>query len=87
MSENKKPNGLKFSPWWITGGIILMFIVLNMLNGSSIQDPTKITSSKFDELLNSGKIEKVIIYNAVQVEAYLTPVALKEKENKEVPGV
>ena len=84
MSENKKPSGLKFSPWWITGGIILMFIVLNMMNGSSIQDPTKITSSKFDELLNSGKIEKVIIYNSIQVEAYLTAVALKEKENKKI---
>ncbi|WP_298121311.1 ATP-dependent zinc metalloprotease FtsH [Flavobacterium sp.] len=84
MSENKKPSGLKFSPWWITGGIILMFIVLNMFNNSSIENPTKITSSKFDELINSGKIEKVIVYNKQTVEAYLTEAALKEKENKKI---
>ena len=84
MSENKKPSGLKFSPWWITGGIIIMFIVLNMFNNSSIENPTKITSSKFDELINSGKIEKVIVYNKQTVEAYLTEAALKEKENKKI---
>lgn len=58
MSENKKPSGLKFSPWWISGAIIFMFVRLNILNGSTMQDPSKISSSKFDELLNSGQIEK-----------------------------
>jgi ATP-dependent Zn protease len=84
MSENKKPSGLKFSPWWITGGIILMFIVLNMVNNSSIENPTKITQSKFDELIQNGKIEKVIVYNKQTAEAFLTPEALKEKDNKKI---
>lgn len=84
MSENKKPTGLKFSPWWITGGIILMFIVLNMFNNSSIENPTKITQSKFDELIQNGKIEKVIVYNKQTAEAFLTPAALKEKDNKKI---
>ncbi|MFY8180700.1 MAG: ATP-dependent zinc metalloprotease FtsH [Flavobacterium sp.] len=84
MSENKKPSGLKFSPWWITGAIILMFVILNILNGSTMQDPSKISSSKFDELLNSGQIEKVIIYNKNQAEAYLTANALKAKANEKI---
>ncbi|WP_298397031.1 ATP-dependent zinc metalloprotease FtsH [Flavobacterium sp.] len=84
MSENKKPSGLKFSPWWISGAVIFMFIVLNMLSGASMQDPAKISSSKFDELLNSGQIEKVIIYNKNQAEAFLTANALKDKANKKV---
>ena len=84
MSENKKPSGLKFSPWWITGAIILMFVILNILNGSTMQDPSKISSSKFDELLNSGQIEKVIIYNKNQAEAYLTAAALKAKANEKI---
>ncbi len=85
MSDNKKPSGLKFSPWWISGALILMFIVLNIFNSSGgIEDPTKISSSKFDELLNSGQIEKVIVYNKVQAEAFLTPAALKDKANKKV---
>ena len=84
MSENKKPSGLKFSPWWISGGVILIFVVLNILGGSSLQDPSKISSSKFDELLNSGQIEKVIIYNKNQAEAYLTAKALKSKANEKI---
>ena len=63
MSDNKKPSGLKFSPWWISGAIIFMFILLNIFSSTSLQDPTIISSSKFDELLNSGQIEKVIVYN------------------------
>ncbi|MEC4005676.1 ATP-dependent zinc metalloprotease FtsH [Flavobacterium sp. SUN052] len=84
MSENKKPVGFKFSPWWISGALILMFILLNIFNSSGIEDPTKISSSKFDALLNSGQIEKVIIFNKIQAEAYLTPAALKDKANKKV---
>jgi len=84
MSENKKPSGLKFSPWWISGAIIFMFVILNILNGSTMQDPSKISSSKFDELLNSGQIEKVIIYNKNQAEAYLTANALKAKANEKI---
>jgi cell division protease FtsH len=84
MSENKKPSGLKFSPWWISGGVILIFVILNILGGSSMQDPSKISSSKFDELLNSGQIEKVIIFNKNQAEAYLTAAALKAKANEKI---
>ncbi len=84
MSDNKKSGGLKFSPWWISGAIIFMFILLNIFNGTSMQDPTKISSSKFDELLNSGQIEKVIVFNKTQAEAYLTAAAQKDKANKKV---
>ena len=84
MSENKKPIGFKFSPWWISGAILLMFVLLNVFNSSGIEDPTKISSSKFDELLNKGQIEKVIVFNRIQAEAYLTAAALKDKANKKV---
>jgi hypothetical protein len=30
----------KISPWWISGIIIAMFIILNIAGGSSIQDPS-----------------------------------------------
>ncbi|HCQ12951.1 MAG TPA: peptidase M41, partial [Flavobacterium sp.] len=55
-----------------------------MMNGSSIQDPTKITSSKFDELLNKGQIEKVNVFNKSDGEAFLTAAALKDKANKKI---
>ncbi len=84
MADNKKPSGLKFSPWWISGAIIFLFVLLDIFNSTGFQDPTKISSSKFDELLNSGQIEKVIVFNKVQAEAYLNAKALKDKSNSKV---
>jgi len=84
MSENKKPNGLKFSPWWIYAALISGLLALNYFGGSNLQDATKISYSKFNEYLNKGQIEKVIIYNKTEGEAYLTAVALKEKSNSKV---
>ncbi len=84
MADNKKPSGLKFSPWWISGAIIFLFVLLDIFNSNGFQDPTKISSSKFDELLNSGQIEKVIVFNKVEAEAYLTAAALKQKSNSKV---
>jgi cell division protease FtsH len=84
MAENKKPNGMKISPWWISGIIIAMFIILNIAGGSSIQDPSIISSSKLDELLNSGKIDKIIVYNKSQAEVFLSAAAIKDKTNSKV---
>jgi len=61
MSEDKKPNGIKFSPWWITGAILFMLIVLNMIGGSTIQDYSKISVSQFDDMLKRGEVQKVIV--------------------------
>ncbi len=84
MSTEKKPNNFKINPWWIYGTLIAIFLMLSFLNGGSLQDPMKIDKSKADELLNSGQIEKVIIFNKLQTEIYLTPAALKDKANKKV---
>ena len=84
MSENKKPNGLKFSPWWIYAALISGLIALNYFGGAGFQDTTKISYSKFNEYLNKGQIEKVIIYNKTEGEAYLTAAALKDKSNSKV---
>ncbi|MES2411795.1 MAG: ATP-dependent zinc metalloprotease FtsH, partial [Bacteroidota bacterium] len=47
-------------------------------------DTAKISSSKFNEYLNKGQIEKVIIYNKTEGEAYLTKAAMKDKANAKV---
>ena len=84
MSTEKKPTNFKISPWWIYSGLIAIFLILSFLNGGSLNDPMKISSSKSDELLNKGQVEKVIIFNKLQAEIYLTPTALKDKANKKV---
>lgn len=86
MANEKKPNNnnFKVSPWIIYVVVIAGFIALNFFGGSGFQDSTKISYSKFNEYLNKGKIEKVIIYNKTEGEAYLTAAALKEKENAKI---
>ena len=84
MANEKKPNNFKISPWLIYVLVIAGFIALNYFGGSGFQDTTKISYSKFNEYLNKGQIEKVIIYNKTEGEAYLTKSALEEKENKKV---
>ena len=61
MANQKKTNNFKISPWLIYVVVIIGFIALNYFGGSSFQDTTKISYSKFNEYLNKGQIEKVII--------------------------
>jgi cell division protease FtsH len=84
MAENKKPSGFKFSPWWISGMVIAMLIILNIANGSNIQDAKMVSSSKLDDLINNGKVEKINVYNKSQAEIFLNAEALKEKENNKI---
>ena len=84
MANEKKPFNFKFSPWMIYVLVIIGFFGLNYMGGSGFQDTTKISYSKFNEYLNKGQIEKVIIYNKTEGEAYLTTNALKDKSNEKV---
>jgi cell division protease FtsH len=76
MSTEKNQNNFKFNPMWLYGIVIALFIGLSFFNGNNFQDPSIISTSKFNDLLAKGKIEKVIIFNKVQAEAYLTAAAL-----------
>ncbi len=84
MADEKKSNNFKYSPWWIYVGLIAIFFALNYFSGSSFQDAAKITSSKFNEYLEKGQIEKVVVYNKTEGEAYLTKEALKDKAHAKV---
>ncbi|WP_293895951.1 ATP-dependent zinc metalloprotease FtsH [Flavobacterium sp.] len=84
MANEKKSNNFKINPILIYVIVIAGFIALNYFGGSGFQDSTKISSSKFDEYLNKGQIEKVIVYNNTQGEAYLTKAALTDKANAKV---
>ena len=51
MSTEKKPNNFKFSPLWLYGIAIALFIGLSFFNGGNFKDPSIISTSKFDDLL------------------------------------
>ena len=84
MASEKKSNNFKFSPWWIYAGLIVVFFALNFFGGSSFQETSKISSSKFNEYLDKGQIEKVVVYNKTEGEAFLTAAALKDKAHEKV---
>lgn len=87
MAKDNNPNSNKFkvSPWLIYTAILLIFLFISFATGgSSLQEPAQLTSSKFNNYLEKGQVEKVIVYNKTEAEVYLTAAALKDKAHQKV---
>jgi cell division protease FtsH len=81
----KKPNNFKISSWLVFVAVSLIFIFINFASGNaSFQEPAALTASKFNNYLDKGDVQKVIVYNKNEAEVYLTAVALKDKQHKKV---
>ena len=71
--KNKKPqNKNSFNQYWIYGGIIFIFLLINLFSGSAGQDTISTTPSKFFEFAKEGDVEKIEIINKREVRVYLT---------------
>ena len=72
--KNKKPqNKNSFNQYWIYGGIILLFMLINVFFGSAgSQDSAATTPSKFFEFVKDGDVEKIEIINKREVRVFLT---------------
>ena len=71
--KNKKPqNKNSFNQYWIYGGIIFMFLLMNLFSGSAGSDTSSTTPSKFFEYVKDGDVEKIDIINKRQVKVFLT---------------
>jgi cell division protease FtsH len=87
MAKDNNPNSNKFkvSPWLIYAGILLIFLFISFITGgSNFSEPAQLTSSSFNSYLEKGQIEKVIVYNKVEAEVFLSAAALKDPANKKV---
>lgn len=87
MAKDNNPNSNKFkvSPWLIYTAILLIFLFISFLTGgSSLNEPGQLTASKFNEYLQKGQIEKVIVYNKTEAEVFLNAAAIKEAAHKKV---
>jgi len=87
MAKENNPNSNKFkiSPWLIYAAILIIFLLINFATGgSSLQEASQLTSSKFNDYLEKGQIEKVIVYNKSEAEVFLTSAALKEATHQKV---
>ncbi|OYQ31946.1 peptidase M41 [Flavobacterium cyanobacteriorum] len=84
MSKDNKPNKVKISPWLIYGGILLLFLAINLLFGNSgWSDPKPISLSKFYSYLDKGEVGRVI-YDKTQAKVFLKPDAVKDNAHKDV---
>jgi cell division protease FtsH len=83
--NNPNPNKFKVSPWLIYTAILLIFLFISFITGgSNFQEPSQLTSSKFNSYLEKGQIEKVIVYNKTEAEVFLNTEALKDPVHKKV---
>lgn len=85
MSKETKQNNFKFNPWWIYGIIGVIFVAMWISGQSRWVEPSKTTISKFNEFLDSGQIDKVVVYNKKTAEVFLKPGALEEKAHEKLP--
>jgi cell division protease FtsH len=76
-TSNKKP---KFSPYCIYGGIIAIFLAMQLFIGGGFQDANITTPSQFLQYLEEGDVEKVEIVNRREAKVYLT----REAQDKEI---
>ena len=83
--NNPNPNKFKVSPWLIYTAILFIFLFISFITGgSSLNEPGQLTSSKFNNYLEKGQIEKVIVYNKTEAEVFLNAAALKDPAHKKV---
>ena len=76
---SKKP---KFSPYWIYGIIIAIFIGIQLFSGSSYEETNEITPSQFFEYAKDNDVEKVVVVNRHIAKVYLTDEAEKKEIHK-----
>ncbi len=95
-NKNSRPNqnpkgkgpGFKINIWIIYGALILMFLGWNFMSGGfSMSDPQKITITEFNNYLDNGDFDKIIIHNKNTAEAFLKEEAMTKTAHQEVPKV
>ncbi len=87
MAKDKNPNPNKFriSPWLVYTAILLIFLFISFVTGSTnLQEPAQLKSSNIDNMLAKGDIKNVIIFNNKDAEIYLSEKGLKKPSNKKV---
>jgi len=90
MSKNKKKNTLKessfkpkFNFYWVYGGLFLLFLIFQNFNSGNLAQK-EITQNKFEEILQSNDISKIVIVNGNVAQLYIKEAALDKEVYKKV---
>ncbi|MCO4821659.1 MAG: ATP-dependent zinc metalloprotease FtsH [Flavobacteriaceae bacterium] len=79
-TPNKKP---KFSPYWIYGLILAIFLAINLFSGGmSATTGSPTTPAQFFEYLRNGDVENVQIVNKREAKVFLTDAAAQLEVHK-----
>lgn len=80
---NKNTKKPKFSPYWIYGIIIAIFLGMQLFSGSDgFQSSSSATTSQFFNYLRDGDVAKLAIVNERTAKVYLTREALEKEVHK-----
>ncbi len=78
--NNKKP-GFKFSPWYIFLSVLALFFIIQVASsGVDLSNPKPTTISKFNQLLDSSQVDKVVVFNGKTAEIFLKKEVLNDKK-------
>ncbi|WP_194765808.1 ATP-dependent zinc metalloprotease FtsH [Tamlana sp. I1] len=87
--DTKKPkeNKPKFSPYWIYGILIALFLGFQLFSSTSTEGGNKTTPQDFFKYLQEGDVSRVLIVKNTRVaKVYLTPDAeAKEEHRNSIP--
>ncbi len=85
MSNDKKVNNKKpkFSPYWVYGLIIVIFLAINLFSGSMGSSSGSLTTpAEFFRYLKDGDVENVQIVNRHEAKIFLTAEAADKEIHK-----
>jgi cell division protease FtsH len=92
MSDKENKNfKIKIGNWFAPALIVAVLLYFNFRDSEFNFDiPAKLSTSQFNEYLNQGVVDKVVVYDQKEAEVFLTPEALKmrqfEKYGKDLAG-
>ena len=83
-NTDKKPN-FKFSPWYVFMSVITLFVIIQITSsGFDMSNPRPTTISKFNQLLDSSQVDKVVVFNGKTAEIFLKKTVLNDEKYKAV---
>jgi cell division protease FtsH len=77
--KDKKP---KFSPYWIYGIIIAIFLAIQLFSNSSYQEGGSTNPKQFFQFVKDGDVDRVEIVNRRVAKVYLTKEAAEKEIHK-----
>ena len=72
----------KFSPYWVYGIILAIFLGIQLFSGSSMDSVKSTTPAQFLQFLEAGDVAKIEIVNKYEAKVYLTKEALEKEVHK-----